>query len=65
MVQQSGGRVARECQVVDAFRRHRDLKPQGIAELNEDGEKLAALLAQEIDEVVDKLPHPGNGGSHA
>lgn len=65
MVQQSGGRVARECQVVDAFRRHRDLKPQGIEELNDDGEKLAALLAQEIDAVVDELTHAGNGGSHA
>ena len=65
MVQQSGGRVVRECQVVEAFRRHRDLKPQGIAELNEDGEKLAALLAQEIDAVVDELTMSGNGGCHA
>ncbi len=55
MVQQSGGRIVRECQVVEAFRRHRDLKPQGIAELNEDGEKLADALAKEIDAVIDAL----------
>ncbi|MFA7404390.1 MAG: putative zinc-binding protein [Pelobacteraceae bacterium] len=65
MVQQSGGLVVQECQVMETFRRHRDLKPQGIAELNEDGEKLAALLAEEIDAVVDELTHSGNGGSHA
>lgn len=64
MVQQSGGTVVRECQVMETFRRHRDLKPQGIAELNDDGEKLAALLAQEIDAVVDELTH-WNGGGHA
>lgn len=65
MVQACGGRVARECQVLEMFRRHRGLKPQGIAELNEDGEKLAALLAQEIDAVVDELTMSGNGGSNA
>lgn len=65
MVQQSGGRIVRECSVVEAFRRHRDLKPQGIAELNEDGEKLAALLAEEIDAVVDELTYSKNGDNHA
>lgn len=68
MVQQSGGRVVREFQVVDAFRRHRDLKPQGIAELNEDGEKLAKVLAQEIDAVIDSCNLSGSysedGKSH-
>lgn len=65
MVQQSGGRIARECSVLDAFRRHRELKPQGIAELNEDGEKLADALAQEIDAEIDAMIPPGKGGKYA
>lgn len=53
MVVQSGGRILKECSVLGAVRNHRDLKPQGIAELNEDGETLAKVLAQEIDTVID------------
>jgi uncharacterized metal-binding protein len=48
MVRQSGGRVAREVAVLDVFRRHKDLKPEGIAELNEAGRKLARVLAEEV-----------------
>ncbi len=59
MVQQSGGRVAHECSVLGAVRSHRDLKPQGIAELNEDGEKLANALAQEINAMIDALTVAG------
>ena len=55
MVQQSGGHVARDFAVLEVFRRYRDFKPQGIAELNEGGEKLADALAKEIDVVVDEL----------
>ena len=55
MVQLKGGQVAREFAVLEAFRRHRDLKPQGIAELNEDGEKLAAALAEEVVVEIDAL----------
>ncbi|MGB9080722.1 MAG: putative zinc-binding protein [Desulfuromonadaceae bacterium] len=64
-VHQSGGRVVRNFAVLEAFRRHRDLKPQGIAELNEDGEKLAVALAQEIVAEVDALATSGDGGKHA
>ena len=55
MVQLKGGQVAREFAVLEAFRRHRDLKPQGLAELNEDGEKLAAALAAEVVAEIDAL----------
>ncbi len=48
MVKQSGGTVAREVAVLDVFRRHKDLKPEGIAELNEAGRKLARVLAEEV-----------------
>lgn len=60
MVEESGGTVAQDLTVLDAFRRHREFKPQGIAELNEGGQKLAHALAEEIVAVVDNLS--GNGG---
>ncbi len=55
MVQESGGRVAQDFAVLDVFRRHRKLKPQGIAELNEGGLQLAHALAEEVTAVVDAL----------
>jgi uncharacterized metal-binding protein len=54
MVEQSGGAVAYDFAVLDAYRRHRQFKPQGIAELNEGGLKLARALAEEIAEVISK-----------
>ena len=53
MVQQSGGTVAQEVSVLDAFRRHKDLKPEGIARLNEAGLELARVLAGEIADSLD------------
>jgi uncharacterized metal-binding protein len=55
MVRESGGTVAREFAVLDAYRRHKEFKPQGIAELNEGGQKLAHVLAEEIASAVDTL----------
>ncbi len=59
MVRESGGKVAKELAVLETFRRHRDLKPQGIAELNERGQKLAAVLAEEVDTAVDAMNQEG------
>ena len=58
MVRESGGRVAREVAVLDVFRRHKDLKPEGIAELNEAGRQLARVLAEEVAESLE-----GKGGA--
>ena len=55
MVKQSGGTVAREFDVLEAYRRHRNLKPRGIAELNEDGAELARALAKEVASAVDDM----------
>jgi uncharacterized metal-binding protein len=62
MVRESGGTIAREFAVLDAYRQHKDLKPQGIAELNQGGLDLARVIAQEISAVVDDLTR---GGDHA
>lgn len=65
MVQQSGGKIAQEFAVLDVYRRYKDLKPQGIAELNEGGKKLAHALAEEVTTVVDDLITGKKGGENA
>ena len=55
MVRESGGRIAREVAVQEVFRRHKALKPEGIAELNPAGQALASILAEELTPLVDTL----------
>lgn len=55
MVTENGGQVAYEANVLDTFRRHRTLKPKGIAELNPEGQELAHKMAEELAEVADKI----------
>lgn len=64
MVQESGGRVAQNFAVLDVYRRYRQFKPQGIAELNEGGLKLAHALAEEIAAVVDRAASVSEEGQH-
>jgi uncharacterized metal-binding protein len=65
MVKESGGKVAREVAVVNVFRQHKDLKPEGIAELNEAGRKLARVLAEEVSRELDVIRASAKGGNHA
>ncbi len=65
MVRESGGQVEHEIAVLDVYRRHKDMKPQGIGELNEGGLKLAHALAQEVTDMVDGLTGDGKAGGHA
>lgn len=62
VVAESGGTVAHKLQVFDVFRRHRDLKPFGIAELDENGKKLARALAEEVKGLVEGMKR---GADHA
>ena len=55
MVRQTGGYIAQEIAVLDVYRRHKDYRPDGIAELNEPGIKLAHALAEEVAAMVDSL----------
>ena len=55
MVRLCGGQVLHEFAVLEAYRRYRQFKPAGIAELNEGGRQLARALALEIASVVDGL----------
>jgi uncharacterized metal-binding protein len=65
MVRESGGTVTHEIAVLDVYRRHKDMKPQGIGELNEGGLKLAHALAEEVSAMVDSLANEEPGGENA
>jgi uncharacterized metal-binding protein len=52
MVQESGGRVAKDYSVLEVYRRYRQFKPQGISELNQEGLQLAQALAGEIHDAL-------------
>lgn len=65
MVKESGGRVAQEIAVLDVYRRYKQFKPQGIAELNEGGLQLAKTLAEEVVVTIDKLTSENKGGQNA
>ena len=62
LVKHSGGTVAREVAVFEVFRRYKELKPEGIAELNEPGKRLARALAAEIAVDIDEIT---GGDAHA
>jgi len=64
MVKESGGTVAQEIAVLDVYRRYKDFKPQGIAELNEGGQQLAHALAEEIAVTIDSLISEDKGGQN-
>lgn len=55
MAKESGGVVTKDIAVLDVYRRYKQFKPQGIAELNEGGKQLAHALAEEIAGLVDNL----------
>jgi len=57
LVKHNGGTVPHEIAVFEAFRNHKNLKPEGIAELNEEGVQLARVLAAEIAAQIDEIVH--------
>ena len=61
MARESGGQVSRAFNSMDIYRANRDLKPKGIAELNDAGLELARKLAAQIDQAVDELTGKADG----
>lgn len=61
MVKESGGELAGEFAVLDVYRRYKQFKPQGIADLNDSGKQLAKALAEEAAEVIDGLTSEEKG----
>lgn len=52
-VEAAGKQVDSALRVIEAFKKHRDLKPQGVLELGEPGFKLARILAERLNEEAD------------
>jgi uncharacterized metal-binding protein len=50
-----GAKVAKSYQAINFYKAHKELKPAGIAELDEAGQKLVAVAAEELAPVVDDL----------
>jgi uncharacterized metal-binding protein len=67
LVKLRAGTIVSEVAVLDVFRRHKDLKPEGIAELNEAGQQLARVVAREIAATIDQVhqAETGGGADHA
>jgi uncharacterized metal-binding protein len=65
MAEESGGTVVKDYAVLDVYRRYKQFKPQGIAELNEGGRRLAHAMAEEIAGVVDTLISSPKGSTNA
>ena len=59
VVAEAGGRIAHPVQVFDTYRTHRDLKPDGIAQLNAAGLQLSEILADEVSGLVDGTAKEG------
>jgi uncharacterized metal-binding protein len=65
MVKESGGNITQEFDVLDVYRRYKEFRPDGIAELNENGVKLAQALADEAAITIDKLTVDTKGDQNA
>ena len=54
-IEASKGRLAHSIVVTDVLRKNRNLKPEGVIELNDQGDKLAEIIARTISEKVDEI----------
>ncbi|MFH1596434.1 MAG: putative zinc-binding protein [Pseudomonadota bacterium] len=54
-VEAAGGQVAKAHEAIKFYKEHKDLKPEGLAEVNETGRKLAEIAARELAKEVDEL----------
>jgi uncharacterized metal-binding protein len=65
MVEESGGKIAQAYDVLDVYRRYKEFRPEGIAELNENGVRLAKALADEASITIDNLTADLKGDQNA
>ena len=54
-VEALGKKVDHPLESIQFYMAHRDLKPEGVAQLNEAGLKLARVAANELAATVDRL----------
>jgi uncharacterized metal-binding protein len=54
-IEASKGDLAHNIIVTDVLRKNRSLKPEGVIELNDQGDKLAEIIAGMVSEKVDEI----------
>jgi len=54
-IEASKGNLAHNIIVTDVLRKNRSLKPEGVIELNDQGDKLAEIIAGMVSEKVDEI----------
>jgi uncharacterized metal-binding protein len=54
-IEASMGKLAHNIVVTDVLRKNRSLKPGGVIELNDQGDKLAEIIARTLSEKVDEI----------
>jgi uncharacterized metal-binding protein len=54
-IEASMGKLAHNIVVTDVLRKNRSLKPDGVIELNDQGDKLAEIIARTLSEKVDEI----------
>ena len=54
-IEASKGKLAHNIVVTDVLRKNRALKPDGVIELNDQGDKLAEIIARALSEKVDEI----------
>ena len=54
-IEASKGKLAHNIVVTDVLRKNRALKPDGVIELNDQGDKLAEIIAGMVSEKVDEI----------
>ena len=54
-IEASMGKLVHSIIVTDVLRRNRSLKPEGVMELNDQGDKLAEIIAKDLSEKADEI----------
>jgi len=54
-IEASNGKLIKSFLVIDTLRNHRNLKPEGIIELNPEGCKLVNIIAKDVAKAVDEI----------
>jgi uncharacterized metal-binding protein len=54
-IEASKGRLVHSIIVTDFLRKNRNLKPEGVIELNDQGDKLAEVIAEDLSERADEI----------
>jgi uncharacterized metal-binding protein len=65
IVGECGGKIIKELVVMDIYRDHSELKPAGIAELNEGGKQLAKVITEMMIPLIDQNARPEKVGENA